>query len=294
MGTTWHLTLAYSRITANDASTLIQTRLDELEALFSNWKQDSAVSRFNAATATEWQPVPRELAEVVAFALELSRETDGAFDVTVEPLIDLWGFGAKGRVSEPPADVEIAAVKARCGWQKLEVKLDPPMLRKSEPSLQLNVSSLVEGYAVDDLVKRLYAQGIRDFLLDVGGELFASGVKPDGSQWHVGVQQPDSTKGEVVGAMPLLDKALATSGTYRQYFECGGRRYPHVVDARTGWPLAHATVSVSVVADSCFSADGWATALLIVGEDEGRKLAAKHHLEALFLTGGVPALTGQR
>lgn len=285
MGTTWHATLASSGSIANDAATLIQTRLDELEALFSNWLPDSAVSRFNTSSTTDWQPVPRELAEVMAFAQELSRETKGAFDVTVSPLIDLWGFGAKGLIHTPPTDAAIAAAKARCGWQKLEVKTEPPMLRKSLPELQINVSALVEGYAVDDLVKRLRARGIHDFLLDVGGELFASGVKADGSDWQVGVQQPQSAKGEVVGTMPLFDKALATSGTYRQFFEHDGRRYSHVLDARTGWPLEHTTVSVSVIADSCLAADGWATALLVLGPGAGGQAAGRRGLSAMFLTG---------
>lgn len=284
MGTTWHATFAPQNIA--DEKTLqhlIQSRLDELETIFSNWRSDSVISRFNASPSTDWQSVPGEVAEVVTFAQELSRETHGAFDVTLSPLIDLWGFGAKGRITTPPGEQAIADAKSRCGWQKLEVRLDPPALRKTEASLQLNVSALVEGYASDDLVRRLRAKGMKNFLLDIGGELYASGTKADGSPWQVGIQQPKAEKDRIVTAMPLQNQALATSGTYRQYFESAGKHYAHVLDGRTGSPVAHDLISVSVTYKSCFNADGWATALLTMNPEEGRALADRHHLTAFFL-----------
>ena len=284
MGTTWHATVALSRgMTKDDVAAALQKRLDELEDIFSNWHEDSAVSRFNASRSTEWQAVPHELAEIVSFAKGVSEQTGGAFDVTASPLIDLWGFGAAGRIMTPPDAEAVSQAKARCGWQKLGVKLEPPMLRKSQADLQINVSALVEGYALDDLTKRLKTHGIQNFLLDVGGELFASGTKLDGAPWQVGVQRPEGGKDAVVGAMPLQNKALATAGTYRQFFESGGRRFPHVLDARTGRPVEHGLVSVSVVADSCLMADAWATALLVLGPDEGRVMAEKLKLDAFFI-----------
>lgn len=284
MGTTWRATFAPQNVAeAEVLKSLIQSRLDELDAMLSNWRNDSTISRFNESSRTDWQSVPKEVAEVVTFAQELSRETNGAFDVTLSPLIDLWGFGAHGRIKTPPDEQAITEAQLRCGWQKLEVRLDPPSLRKSEASLQLNVSALVEGYASDDLVRRLRARGLENFLLDIGGELYASGTRANGSPWQVGIQQPDAEKDRIVTAMPLQNQALATSGTYRQYFENSGIRYAHVLDGRTGSPVAHDLVSVSVTNKSCFNADGWATALLTLDPEEGRALADRHHLTAFFL-----------
>ena len=281
MGTAWHLLLA--RGDARAASQMVQSRLDELEGMFTNWREDSAVSQFNASRSTDWQPVPRELAEVMVFAQRLSRDTNGAFDVTASPLIELWGFGVKKSTHAIPPDESIAAARARVGWQKVEAKLDPPMLRKTQADVEINVSGLVEGYAVDDLVQRLREAGHTNFLLDVGGELYASGMKPDGTPWQVGVQQPDAEKGVVTGAVPLQDKALSTSGTYQQFFEVEGKRYAHVLDARTGCPVTHTLVSVSVIADSCFEADSWTTALLILGLKEGKGTAERLGIDALFM-----------
>jgi thiamine biosynthesis lipoprotein len=286
MGTTWRLVLAKGDI--SNASSMVQARLDELEGIFTNWREDSAVSRFNASRSTEWQSIPRELADAVVLAQRISKETQGAFDITVSPLIDLWGFGAKGRTKTIPSDEAIAAARARCGWEKIEVQTEPSQLRKIQSDVEINVAGLVEGYAVDDIVTRLHAAGHTNFLLDVGGELYASGAKPDGSPWEVGVQQPDAAKGVVTGALPLQDKALSTSGTYQQFFEVDGKRYPHILDARTGKPVSHGVVSVSVIADSCFEADSWTTALLILGPTEGRETAKRLGIDALFLAESSP------
>jgi thiamine biosynthesis lipoprotein len=285
MGTTWsiQLVLPADHASGGQPTAFIQGRLDELESLFTNWKPDSPVSRFNQSTSTEWQPVPKELAQVVTQALELSRHTQGAFDVTLSPLIDLWGFGAKGRRDMPPDEAAIIHAQSQCGWQRLEVKLEPPQLRKTHSDLQINVSALVEGYAADDIVQRLEAAGHHDFLLDVGGELVARGNKADGTPWQVGIQQPDAAKGETVVRMPLVNQALSTSGTYRQYYETGGHRYAHVLDGRTGRPITHPAVSVSVVAGSCFQADSWSTALLALGPQEGAALAKRLGLHAFYL-----------
>lgn len=281
MGTTWRLTILDAD--GPRAKELVHVRLNELEAIFTNWRADSAVSRFNASRTTEWQPIPRELAEVMTLAQRVSKESHGAFDVTMAPLINAWGFGPQGRQAQLPDESVVAKLMRNCGWQKIEVELEPPMLRKTHPEVEINVSALVEGYAVDDLVKKLRAQGWPNFLLDVGGELYASGKKPHENYWQVGVQKPDAQKGMMEGSMPLHDKALATSGTYRQFVEKDGKRLPHVLDARFGRPVEHDLVSVSVVADSCFEADAWATALLILGPWEGRELAKRVGLDALFL-----------
>ena len=281
MGTTWHLTLA-DKIADSGLQEALQLRLDELDLAFTNWRE-SPVTRFNASRSTEWQTVPRELAEMVLFARELSERTKGAFDVTLSPVIDLWGFGAKGRVKTPPSDEAVVSAMRHVGWHKLEVRLDPPALRKLDPEIKINVSAMADGYACDDLAKLLLARGIHDFLLEIGGAVIARGVNAEGKPWHAGIQRPHAATGDAVKVVALHDEAVSTSGVYRQYFESNGRRYAHVLDARTGRPIEHDLVSVSVIHVSAFEADGWDTALLILGPVKGRELAEELKLNALFL-----------
>jgi len=287
MGTTWHLKLGKSANAslAKDLASKLQTRLNEIEAAISNWK-DSPVTRFNASRSTDWITVPKELAEMVKFSLELSKETNGAFDITISPLVDLWGFGAKGRVKDPPSDTAIAEAMQHVGWRKLEVQMSPPSLRKTDPLIEINVSAMADGYAVDKLTPILHRAGVKNFLLEVGGAVRAEGTNDSGQPWQVGVQQPFANQGEPASAIPLQDKSLSTSGVYRQYFETAGKRYAHVLDARTGRPVEHHLVSVSVITDSCLAADGWDTALLILGPAEGRALAVKLGINAMFLEEG--------
>lgn len=284
MGSTWHATLVLDSTAEGETfRSLIQERLDALEAIFTNWREHSAVSTFNRSASTGWQPVPRELVEVVQSAAKFSRLTSGAFDVTVAPLIERWGFGGKPRPNQLPSDDEIAALLSAVGWKKLETRLDPPALRKTDSRIRINVSALVEGYAIDDLSRRLRARGMANFLLEVGGEVFASGRKADGQPWRVGVEAPKMLRPELATVIALENQAISTAGVSKQYFETNGRRYAHILDARTGKPVDHTLQSVSVIAGNCLEADGWSTALLILGAESGRDLAEKHGIQALFL-----------
>jgi thiamine biosynthesis lipoprotein len=284
MGTTWHLKIAAESAPHknNELQGRLQKRLDEMDAAITNW-HESPVTRFNASRSSEWIEVPRELAEMVKFSQELSKETNGAFDVTIAPLVDLWGFGAKGHVKEPPSDAVVAEAMRYVGWQKLEVQMLPPALRKKDPLVEINVSAVADGYAVDELKKLLREAGVKNFLLEVGGAVRAEGLNEGGQPWRVGIQQPFAQQGEPASSVPLHDKSLSTSGVYRQFFEKDGKRYAHVLDARTGRPIEHHLVSVSVITDSCFEADGWDTALLILGPVQGRELATKRGINAMFL-----------
>jgi FAD:protein FMN transferase len=279
LGTTWHLTLVGR---SDEVKAAVQGRLDELDLAFTNWRE-SPVTRFNASRSGEWQAVPRELAEMVLFARQLSEHTEGAFDITVAPLVKIWGFGTAGRVKTPPAEEAIQRAMEHVGWRKLEARLDPPALRKVDPEIVINVSAMADGYACDDIAKLLRARGIDNFLLEIGGAVLASGSNAEHKTWQAGIQRPDGAAGRTVQTLPLRNQAVSTSGVYRQYFESDGQRYAHVLDARTGRPITHGLVSVSVVHDSAFAADGWDTALLILGPDEGRALAKKLGLNALFL-----------
>lgn len=274
MGTTWSLRVhPGSHLPAVQD---LQQTLDRWESILSHWQPDSAVSRFNASVSTDWLPVPSELVEVVELAQRISANTGHALDITLAPLIDLWGFGSKSRRSTYPSSEEIAAARAVCGWQHLHTRHDPPALRKDIPALRINVSAAAEGWALDHLAQHLGSLGMHDFLLEIGGEVLARG------EWRVGVQTPAAPPGETAQTLLLKDQSIATSGVYRQHFMVGGQEYAHILDPRTGSPIAHSLASVSVIHASAALADGYATALLVLGPLEGRAFAEKLGLQVIW------------
>lgn len=274
MGTSWSLRLdgGAGALPQNE----VQQHLDAWESILSHWRPDSAVSRVNDSTSTEWIAVPTELVEIVELAQQIGGETDHALDITIGPLIDLWGFGSKGRRDEPPTAVEIARAKAQCGWLHLHTRHDPPALRKDIPRLRINVSAVAEGWAMDRLARHLESKGITHFLLEIGGEVLARG------EWRVGIQTPAAPPGEVAQTLVLKDRAIATSGVYRQRFSAAGKEYAHILDPRAGRPIEHSLASVSVIHPSAAQADGFATALLVLGPEAGRRLAEKLGLQVVW------------
>ena len=227
--------------------------------------------------------MPSEVIELVQLSKRIAEDTEGALDITLAPLIDLWGFGAKGSRQVPPTDEEIEKACQRCGWHLLEMREQPPALRKRQSEVRINVSAVAEGWALDQLAKRLESAGVQDFLLELGGEVLARGHGPDGMPWLVGVQMPAASTQESMQALRLENAGLATSGTYRQHFEHEGKSYAHVLDPRTGRPVEHALRSVSVKHASAALADGYATALLVLGQGKGGEVAAKLHLNVLWV-----------
>ncbi|MBK8038419.1 MAG: FAD:protein FMN transferase [Verrucomicrobiaceae bacterium] len=278
-GTSWTLKASAAEVFQK----ALQTDLDRSESLISHWRADSAVSRFNASTSTDWQSMPSEVIELVQLAKRIADDTDGALDITLAPLIDLWGFGAQGSRQAPPTDAEIEKARQQCGWHLLEIRDQPPALRKRRMEVRINLSAVAEGLALDQLAKRLAAAQVQDFLLEFGGEVLARGRGPDGMPWLVAVQMPESSTHEPMQALRLENASLATSGTYRQHFEHEGKSYPHVLDPRTGRPVAHALRSVSVKHASAALADGYATALLVLGPEKGRAVAARLKLNVLWM-----------
>ncbi len=276
MSTTWRITVRNTH--SRPSSSACQDRLDALEQLFSNWRTTSAVSVWNRSRSTDFQPVPRELAEVVDLALRTAHDSGGALDVTLAPVIDVWGFGSAGPVASPPSDGRIRAALQHCGWQRLEVKLQPPMLRKTDPDLTINLSTLVEGYAADELAKMLRAEGFSNFLVEVGSALVAE----DGP-WFIGVQTPGAPQGDALAGLPVVNAGVSTAGTYRKRFSGSGRTYSHIIDPTTGKPVQSRLESVTVFARNAAEADAWDTALLVLGPDRGRSLANELKMRAVFL-----------
>lgn len=274
MGTAWSLQAHVPFSPTVKAE--VQRHLDVWEGMLSHWQPRSDLSRFNATFSTQWIEVPKELVEVVELAQQIGNDTDHALDITVAPLVDLWGFGATGERGTVPSAGEIAAAKAECGWQHLHTRHDPPALRKDLPWLRINVSAVTEGWALDQLAQHLTERGMTDFLLDVGGEVLVRG------EWRVDIQKPTAPPGEAKQTLLLKDQSLATSGIYRQRFSQEGKEYSHIIDPVTGRPIEHALGSVSVIDPSAAQADGWATALLVLGPVKGRELAHKRGLQVVW------------
>ena len=260
----------------------VESRLEAIDAQMSTYRADSDLMRFNLARSTDWLAVPESLVELVRRAAAISRLSEGRYDVTVGPLVNLWGFGSEGPRDSPPAAANIAQTLARIGYQHLEARRSPPGLRKAIPGLQLDLSSIAKGWAVDELTRLLQNQGYKDFLIEIGGEVRAQGTKVSGQPWRIAVERPLPDQRTVQGAIEVRDFAVATSGDYRNFFEDAGRRYSHTIDPLSGQAVQHRLAAVTVVADECTDADAWATALMALGDQRGPALADALGLKALF------------
>ena len=238
-------------------------------------------------TVTDWFAVSTEFASVVQFAQSVSQKTDGAFDITINPLVNAWSFGPDERTNTVPDSETLDRLKQVVGYQMLDVRMDPPAIKKSNPQLTIDLSAIAKGHGVDRVVEFLNAQGAKNVFVEIGGEVRVSGDKA-GQWWKVGIQVPDSAQTEVMIAHSLNtgsgnDQAMATSGDYRNFFEADGVRYSHTIDPRTGNPVKHNLASVSVVGGSCMHADAWATAINVLGADEGLQLAQRENLDVLIV-----------
>jgi len=261
----------------------IDARLSEINARMSTYLADSDLMRFNAATSTDWQPAPDDIVALVERAARVSELSDGAYDITVGPLVSLWGFGSAGSRDTPPTKREIEALLASVGYRHLHTRRTPPALRKSVPGLQIDLSSIAKGWAVDQVAALLVDQGFDNVLVEIGGEIQARGERQPGSPWRVAIEQPVEAQRVAMRVVALRDMAMATSGDYRNFFAAGGRRYSHTIDPRTGLAVQHRLASVSVFADNCTDADAWATALLALGEQRAPALADALGIKALFV-----------
>lgn len=283
MGTTWRLTVITEGRDTSTIAPMVAAELAEIDRQMSNWRDDSVLAAFDAHASDAPFPAPPMLLELLEVARDVSQRSGGAFDVTVAPLVEAWGFARDARPT-PPTDAELAALSAQIGWSKLHVDTAAGTLRKDHPALRINVSAIAPGYAADVLSARLTALGFPRHLVDVGGEFRASGDGPDGP-WRLGIERPDGTLEHrvVQEVLRLRSGALATSGDYRNYREEGGVRISHTIDPRTARPIAHKLASVSVVDRTAALADAWATALNVLGPDEGLAVAEREGLAALFL-----------
>lgn len=281
MGTTWAVKVVGLPCAPEEAQRAVSQALEGVDLAMSTWKRESELSSLNRHQGPTPFPLSAATREVLALALQVSELSGGAFDVTVAPLVDAWGFGPPG-AREPPDPAALARLREAVGYRQLN--LSDAGVSKAQEQVQVDLSAIAKGYGVDRAAQALETLGARRYLVEVGGELRARGLNLEGVPWQVGVERPDPSGRFVQRVVPLLDAALATSGDYRNFFERGGRRFSHTIDPRTGRPIAHALASVTVVADTCARADALATALNVLGPEEGLALARREHLSAWFLS----------
>jgi len=258
--------------------------LADLDQKLSTYKEDSEITRFNLSSDLDWQAVSEEFATIVDQALRISKLSYGAFDVTVSPLVDLWGFSQdRYETIAFPDKSEIARVKAMTGYQHLQMREQPPALKKALPELNIDLSAIAKGYAADRLASLLEAHGIVNYLAEVGGELKASGVSKELRPWLVGVEKPVPGWREIMRAVEVRGNGIATSGDYRNFIEIDGTRYSHTIDPRSGMPTVYKGASVTVIAESSLAADAWATAFFILPKDKALKLSEELQLGIYYV-----------
>jgi len=286
MGTTWHVTYLPAPEAQRDAPDDIQQEIDgileNVNHSMSTYRSDSEISRFNGHAVDEWFAISGNFVTVLDAAMAVGEASEGAYDVTVGPLVDLWGFGPQARAGTVPDEGELTALLQQVGQRKLRLDRQGQKLLKTD-DLSLDFSSVAKGYAVDLVADWLSSRGVDDFLVEVGGEMRLSGRKSGGELWRIAIENPDSQFGSIATAISLSDSAVATSGDYRNYFEVDGKRFSHTIDPRTGFPVEHDLVSVTVVHSRAMMADAWATALTVLGADRAMEVALAEDLAVYFI-----------
>ena len=261
----------------------VMATLDRVDALASTWRADSELTAFNDALITDWVDVSPAFCGVLQDALAASVASGGAFDVTVGPLVNLWGFGPGGEIDSPPTDAEIAATRERVGYEKLETDCDQARIRKAVERLYVDLSGWAKGYAVDEVAALLDSDGLTNYMVEIGGELKVQGHNAERRRWAIAVEAPSTSQRVPQAVLRLTDTGVATSGDYRNYFTHDGAHYSHTIDPRSGRPVAHALAAVTVVDPSTAYADAMATALLVLGPDEAPALAKELGIAGYFL-----------
>jgi FAD:protein FMN transferase len=284
MGTTWHLSYldAPKDVTPENVQQGFADVLERINDSMSTYRQDSEISRFNVLEPNNWVKTSPEFFHVLTTALDVGQRSKGAYDITVAPLVNLWGFGPGAQTSQRPDDAAIAAARELVGQQNLRVDKENFSVLK-QAALSLDFSSLAKGYAVDQLAQWLLDHGIERFMVEVGGELRLAGLSGRGDPWRIGIEQPDNSGRSVAATLQLTDVGMATSGDYRNFFEVDGSRYSHLIDPRSGYPVAHDLVSVTVVHPDCMLADAWATALTVLGAEQAMSVAQAQGLAVYFI-----------
>ncbi|MBL9162958.1 MAG: FAD:protein FMN transferase [Planctomycetaceae bacterium] len=286
MGTTYHIKY-WGDVSKSppQVKSDVDGLLAEFDRQMSTYRDDSELSQFNRSPGGDWFPVSRDTAHVVDESLRYFTATEGVLDVTVPPLLRLWNFGGdanKGEAPAPPSQEQILEAQALVGSQRLQVRLDPPALKKELDGVEVDLSSIAPGYAVDLIIERLQTLGFANAMVEIGGEVRAVGTRPDGRPWRIGVEQVDAADGTLARIVPLDNLALSTAGDYRNYRTADGRRFTHIIDPRSGQALPYRGAAVTVIAPTCTEADALDTPLLIIGPDAGYQWCVDRNVAAFF------------
>ncbi|MBL4607659.1 MAG: FAD:protein FMN transferase [Pseudomonadales bacterium] len=284
MGTSYNIKLVLPAYRANEIKSFalgVKAVLAKVETQMSTYQSTSELSQFNDSFKGEWVVVSKPLYKVISAAQSLSSRSQGAFDITVGPLVNLWGFGPSHHLDQVPSAFALKEAFDRVGYNKLLLDAEKSALKK-EADLYLDLSAIAKGYGVDKVLEFLVSKGLENVLVEVGGEIRAIGLKPNGSTWRIAIESPLSNTRAIQKVINIRDMALATSGDYRNYFEKAGRRYSHTINPRTGKPIAHKLASVTVLHENCMMADGLATMFMVMGPEPALQFANKNNL-AIFM-----------
>ena len=275
MGTTYHIKIVSANSNKFERlGSRIEKRLDDINQSMSTYIRDSEISRFNNFDRVGAKfKISNDFFKVMKTATTIYSLSAGAWDGTVSPLVDLWGFGRKGRSDAIPPKTTIEALMADVGFDNIKL-IEPEYMRKKRAAVTLDLGSIAKGFAVDAVAAVIRDEGFKDFLVEIGGEVYASGLRVDSGKWRIGINRPrkNAAPTDVYKIVELHNQAFATSGDYRNFFEIDGIRYSHVINPKTGWPVANGVISVSILADDCTLADGLATAIMVMGHQRGLEL----------------------
>ncbi len=280
-GTSYHITIVADQPAPADLAEQIDAALDVVDLSMSTYKSESELSLFNRLPLGEEVIASEGLWTVLQTSRQIWQQSAGAFDPSVGPLVELWGFGPQMTNDRIPEETEITQALATIGYQYLILNSDRQAISK-DLALRLDLSAVAKGYAVDQIADLLEMLALPDYLVEVGGEMRVSGLNPKGQPWRIAIETPDAM-GQVDNIIALESAAVATSGDYRNYFEKDGNRYSHSIDPRTGRPIEHRLASVTVVADRCIDADAWATAFLVMGDEAALEIANQQSIAVYML-----------
>lgn len=270
-------------VSAETLQQQVDAELSRIDKVMSNYRNDSVIEAFNAHNTTGAFEVGSELVDLVRIAREVSSQSQGCYDLTVKPLFELWGF--KADKFNQPTPEQITATLAQVGMAKIGED-GPSMLSKKLPQMRVDVSSIAQGYTVGRLAAILEQAGVKNYLVEVGGELQVRGKKPEQKPWKLAIEKPlpgEQTLQKIITVLQDEPLAVMTSGTYRHYFDANGKRFSHVLDARTGAPVQHQTVSTTVFVENPTYADAWSTAFLCLGSQDGKAVADRLGIKVLFI-----------
>lgn len=262
----------------------IKERLEAINASMSTYLPDSEISLLNKTKSDKPIPISKPFATVLEEAIRISKLSEGAFDVTVGPLVNLWGFGPEARPETTPTAEAIDAAKLYTGTGLLKLDIETKQLQKLASETYLDFSAIAKGYAVDEIADIVEKYGSQNYMVEIGGELKVKGQNQHGTNWRIAIEKPDAHIRQPLYVIEPVELAIATSGDYRNYFEQDGIRFSHTIDPRTGHPIKHNLASVTVLAPKCMTADALATAFMVMGTQQALSLAERHNIPALFLS----------